>query len=946
MPPSLYQQHHPSQFTVKPANQTTLHKNQVVVSSDGTALTISADIAGITVRNINFIDTSSSGEAASLKGHNNGFYQCQFISGTTAIRMNPGVGLIVNSYIEASDTLIAGQGNLYVFDTAIVPSQDSALIVQNQGMMSGDPDSNLLKSTIVIDRSSVSQKARGNTKNCYLSGASGKGSIVIYRNCMLGSLIAPSGAHVDSTTQDESNLYGEYGNSGLGSYSNNRAARSKYVTLLGPSDLSSYSLGAVLAGGNPAFATSDTTWIDPNALAAIESADVLGPNPSSDGSGDGSGSSGSSSLGLLVEVLAVARDQLPTMALGPEVRLVIQAPDLAAPVTALGQDLAMGQAQAQHLGVVLDPVHPVMALILLLGLDLATSQAQALVVQALVKVKLPMDLDLEVQVLQALVVALGQDPAFPVAPEMVQDLVPLALGQEQGVQDLALLALVVLALVVLALALAALVLVVLVLALALLALALLVLALLVLAALVLVLAVLVLVLAVLALVVLALVVLVLAALALALLVLVVLVLVLALLALAFLVLVVLALALLVLAALVLAVLVLVVLALTLLVLAVLVLVLALLALAVLVLVVLALTLLVLAVLVLVLVVLALTPLVLVVLVLVLALLALAVLVLVVLALTLLVLAVLVLVLVVLILAVLALAVLALTFLVLVVLLLALALLVLALTLLALVVLVLVVLVLALAVLVLALAVLVLALAVLALVVLALDLAMGQSQAQAQEAQAPVLVPAVPQTQVRALGQTFPVAPVTVPGPAALVIIQAQAQETQEVHRPALARDHLGAVLALLAQVVPLVLGLVFQVAPETALDLEVVDLDRVPLALPDLAHQGPREAVQVALVMEFREMGLVVVALDRVALAPEIPHQNLTMEAQALGLAPPTMDLQVMAQDLEVQDPATARDQAMVIVVIHQEVVPAVQALGLDLDPLAVIQGLLVPVHL
>ncbi|KAJ5683707.1 uncharacterized protein N7477_000052 [Penicillium maclennaniae] len=281
----------------KTSNPNDFTQNQVVVSSDGTALAISADIAGITVRNINFIDTSSSGEAASLKGNKNGFYQCQFISGSTAITMNPGVGLIANSYIEASDKVIAGQGNLYVFNTAIVPSQDSALVVQYQGTMSSNPKSDLFKSTIVIDRSSVSQKARGNSKDCYLAGASGKGSVVVYRSCILGSLIAPSGVHVDSTTQDESNFYGEYANSGLGSYANNRAARSKYVTSLGPLDLSSYSLSAVLAGGNPAFATSDTTWIDPNVLAAIESADVLGLYPPPDGSGGGPGSSGGSAPG-------------------------------------------------------------------------------------------------------------------------------------------------------------------------------------------------------------------------------------------------------------------------------------------------------------------------------------------------------------------------------------------------------------------------------------------------------------------------------------------------------------------------------------------------------------------------------------------------------------------------------------------------------------------------
>lgn len=50
-------------------------QNQVAISNDGSALKISADTAGFTVKNIDFVNTASSGGVVVVRGNKLGFYQ-------------------------------------------------------------------------------------------------------------------------------------------------------------------------------------------------------------------------------------------------------------------------------------------------------------------------------------------------------------------------------------------------------------------------------------------------------------------------------------------------------------------------------------------------------------------------------------------------------------------------------------------------------------------------------------------------------------------------------------------------------------------------------------------------------------------------------------------------------------------------------------------------------
>ncbi|OJJ96679.1 hypothetical protein ASPACDRAFT_34479, partial [Aspergillus aculeatus ATCC 16872] len=163
-------------------------QNQVTISATS-PLTISSNVLGITFRNINFVNTATgSYAAATIRGSKNAFYGCQFVSaGSLGINANLGLAIIADSYIEALDKIIYGYPGLYVYNTTVVPVDNSALIVYNRGTTY---NSVLYNSTVVFDSCSVQQKSGTSTKNVYLGAANnGYGSVVVYRDSTLGSLI-------------------------------------------------------------------------------------------------------------------------------------------------------------------------------------------------------------------------------------------------------------------------------------------------------------------------------------------------------------------------------------------------------------------------------------------------------------------------------------------------------------------------------------------------------------------------------------------------------------------------------------------------------------------------------------------------------------------------------------------------------------------------------------
>ena len=249
-------------------------QNKVVITNAGTVLTVNNNVQQVNFKNINFVNTGAAYGAMVLKGNKYAFYDCQIVStGTLGITASVGLGVIANSYIEALDKIIYGGASLYVFNTNVVPIDNSALLSYMKGTTSSS--STLYNSTVVFDHVTVAANSGTSTSNVYLSAANGPGTVVLYRNSNLGSCVAASGAHVDAISQDGFNTFVEYSNNGAGAYASNAATRSQYVSVVDASALSAYSISAVFAATYPNYASSNTAWIDSSILAAIESADVV-----------------------------------------------------------------------------------------------------------------------------------------------------------------------------------------------------------------------------------------------------------------------------------------------------------------------------------------------------------------------------------------------------------------------------------------------------------------------------------------------------------------------------------------------------------------------------------------------------------------------------------------------------------------------------------------------
>ncbi|KAJ5730249.1 Pectinesterase catalytic [Penicillium malachiteum] len=254
-------------------------ENEVTITNAGTVLTVNNNVEQVSFKNINFENTASAYGALILKGNKYAFYDCQIVStGSLGITASVGLGFIANSYVEALDKVIYGAASLYVFNTELVPTDSSALLTYMKGTTA--TDSTLYNSTVVLDTVTVTQKSGLSNTNVFLAAANGAGTVVVYRNSVLGSFIAASGAHVDTTTQDGYNFFAEYSNTGSGAYASNAATRAEYVSLLDASEVAQYSMSEIFAAAYPSYASSDTTWVDSSVLAKIESDDSAIPTTS------------------------------------------------------------------------------------------------------------------------------------------------------------------------------------------------------------------------------------------------------------------------------------------------------------------------------------------------------------------------------------------------------------------------------------------------------------------------------------------------------------------------------------------------------------------------------------------------------------------------------------------------------------------------------------------
>ncbi|KAF2024246.1 pectin lyase-like protein [Setomelanomma holmii] len=218
--------------------------------------------------------TTSEGTAAvvvSLRGNNIAFYGCSIVSpGITAVSASYGLAFFANSYIEGAGRIFYNVPTIYVYISTIVPLTSGGSIVFSKGANVGTIFSN---SSVVIDSCSVQQKPGGTTSGVFLTAPNnGAGAVAIYRNTALGNLISTSGFHSLAATY--SSVYGEFMNSGAGSYAKNAATRPSYDIAFNADQVSQFTVDKIYANAFSEYASSSVTWLDQTVLSALQSSDA------------------------------------------------------------------------------------------------------------------------------------------------------------------------------------------------------------------------------------------------------------------------------------------------------------------------------------------------------------------------------------------------------------------------------------------------------------------------------------------------------------------------------------------------------------------------------------------------------------------------------------------------------------------------------------------------
>ncbi|KAF2629275.1 carbohydrate esterase family 8 protein [Macroventuria anomochaeta] len=251
-------------------------QNQVVISNPAVALTIGSNSAkGVTLRNLNFINSASTGPSVnavvlSLRGNNIAFYGCSVVSpGATAISASYGLAFFANSRIEGSDKLFYNVPSMYVYKSTIVPLSSGASIVYSKGATVNNVFYN---STVVFDSGSIEQKPGSSNAGVFLAAPNGAGATVIYRNVAMGSLVSAAGIHPSAATV--SSFYGEFATTGAGSYAKNAATRPTYDTLLTADQVSQYTVDKVFANAFYPYGSPSTSWVDSSVLLSVANSDT------------------------------------------------------------------------------------------------------------------------------------------------------------------------------------------------------------------------------------------------------------------------------------------------------------------------------------------------------------------------------------------------------------------------------------------------------------------------------------------------------------------------------------------------------------------------------------------------------------------------------------------------------------------------------------------------
>ena len=263
-------------LTISGPSATAVNGNQVEITSnsaDGSFSFGTSAGRGLTLRNLNLTNTATTGTgpAISAKGMNLGIYTCALVSSVQGVyQASYGITLIANSFIQGPDKLFYNYPTAYVYSSTIVPTGNGNSIFFGKGAAISGVNYN---ATLVVDSSSV----QGSASNVYLATPNGATGLInaVFRNSSLGSVVATSGVYSTACSVPGS-VFGEFQNSGPGSYSSNAASRgaSSCDYLMSADQVSAYTMSKVFGNAFSGFASSDLSWIDSSVLESIQNSNA------------------------------------------------------------------------------------------------------------------------------------------------------------------------------------------------------------------------------------------------------------------------------------------------------------------------------------------------------------------------------------------------------------------------------------------------------------------------------------------------------------------------------------------------------------------------------------------------------------------------------------------------------------------------------------------------
>lgn len=224
------------------------------------------DGKGLAIYNINFQNTypqtkNTAALAADFYGTVQS-YGCSYIGYQDTLLANKGTQLFSNCYIEGSIDFIWGFSTAY-FSKSVIATNTAGSCIAAMSRSSATATGGYVFDNCLVTYTST----YGSTyQNTWLGRPYSSYSRVVYKNSYIDKHISPEGWHIWSTSAPQTDYvtFGEFNNTGPGSWSSSRAS---FATNLTEAQADAYSLSNWVGG---------TSWLDMTAYAYDPSYDLTG----------------------------------------------------------------------------------------------------------------------------------------------------------------------------------------------------------------------------------------------------------------------------------------------------------------------------------------------------------------------------------------------------------------------------------------------------------------------------------------------------------------------------------------------------------------------------------------------------------------------------------------------------------------------------------------------